>query len=428
MEEIKIGLLGLGTVGKGVVKLLEQSATVIEQRLGKKIVLKKVAIKDLKKKRDVFLPEGVLTDQAEDVVNDPEISIVIELIGGTDAAKKLTLKALKNKKHVVTANKALIAEEGDVVIKTALDHKVAYMFEASVGGGIPILRSLRDGLVANRTESIYGIINGTANYILSKMSDEGIEFDQALKEAKEKGYAEADPSLDIDGIDSAHKLKILTLLGFGLKVNMNDIFVQGIRNITLSDIVYAEELGYKIKLLAIAKEIGVEIEVRVHPTLIPEDHLLAAVNDVYNAICVTGNAAGQNIFLGLGAGDMPTASAVLSDVIEIARDPTRSFHEHMPMVNTLKSVRKIDEVISKYYIRLSVVDQPGVLSGIANILGEHNISIASVIQKEHNVGDTVPLIMMTHEAKEHEVRQAMDVIDRLPVVDRKSMVIRVEMI
>jgi len=309
MEEIKIGLLGLGTVGKGVVKLLEQSATVIEQRLGKKIVLKKVAIKDLEKERDVFLPEGVLTDQAEEVVNDPEISIVIELIGGTDAAKKLTLKALKNKKHVVTANKALIAEEGDVVIKTALDHKVAYMFEASVGGGIPILRSLRDGLVANRTESIYGIINGTANYILSKMSDEGIEFDQALKEAKEKGYAEADPSLDIDGIDSAHKLKILTLLGFGLKVNMNDIFVQGIRNITLSDIVYAEELGYKIKLLAIAKEIGVEIEVRVHPTLIPEDHLLAAVNDVYNAICVTGNAAGQNIFLGLGAGDMPDFAA-----------------------------------------------------------------------------------------------------------------------
>lgn len=430
MKTINIGLMGFGTVGTGVVKLLKEHAALLERRMGAKLRLKRIADIDITRPRGVEVDPKILTTDAWQVIEDPSIEIVVELIGGTTMAKELNLAALKRRKHLVTANKALLATHGLELFRAAAEHRVDLGFEASVLGGVPIVRALREGLVANRIFSIMGIVNGTCNYILTKMTEAGWPFEEVLKEAQVKGYAEADPSLDIDGIDAAHKLQILASIAYGGYVDLGSIHVEGIRGIDPSDIQYAKELGFRIKLLAIAKEADGEIEVRVHPTLVPEDHLLASVGGVYNAVYIVGNATGSLMFYGRGAGQMPTASAVLSDIVEIAQNilhqrPSRP--PHLPEISAegLK-IKPMEELRTCYYLRVMAIDKPGVLSKISGVLGDHNISIASVIQKGRREQATVPVVMMTHEAKEGDMQKALKRIDRLEVVMEKTVCLRVE--
>jgi len=433
MKEIKVGMIGFGTVGSGVAGILQKNSRLIEKRMGAKLILKRIADIDLKTDRGVKLKPGVLTRRAEDVIKDPEIDIVMELIGGIEPAKTFILKAIRNKKHIVTANKALLALHGDEIFREAHRFGVDVNFEASVGGGIPLIRSIKEGLVANRIHSIFGILNGTSNYILSKMTDEGRDFKEVLKEAQEKGYAEADPTYDIEGIDAAHKLAILIRLAFGTSLRFHEIFIGGISEITPLDIQFGREFGYRIKLLAIAKMEKGKIEARVHPTMIPEGHLLSTVEGVFNAIYIKGDAVGPALFYGQGAGQMPTSSAVVSDLVELGRNllvqakghrvPSLSYQEFAIEKNPLK---KIEEVVMPYYMRFSVLDRPGVLSKISGILGKNDISIVSVIQKGRRIKGSVPVVMMTHEAKEKNVRQALKEINRLGVILGKTMFIRVE--
>ena len=433
MREIKVGLIGFGTVGSGVVKILQRNSKLIEKRMGAKIVLKRIADIDLEKDRGVKLKPGVLTPNAEEVIEDPEIDIVMELMGGIEPAKSYILKAIHNKKHIITANKALLALHGDEIFKDAHRFGVDVSFEASVGGGIPLIRSIKEGLVANRIQSIFGILNGTSNYILSKMTNEGRGFKEVLREAQEKGYAEADPTYDVEGIDAAHKLAILIRLAFGTHVRFEEIFIGGISEITPLDIQFSREFGYRIKLLGIAKIDRRKIEARVHPTMIPQGHLLATVEGVFNAIYIEGDAIGPTLFYGQGAGQMPTGSAVVSDLVELGRNrliranglrvPSLSYQEFAIEKTPLK---KIEEVVMPYYMRFSALDRPGVLSKISGILGKHDISIISVIQKGRRIKGAVPIVMMTHEAKEKNVHRALKEIDRLGVILGKTMVIRVE--
>jgi len=433
MKEIKVGMIGFGTVGSGVAGILQKNSRLIEKRMGAKLILKRIADIDLKTDRGVKLKPGVLTRRAEDVIKDPEIDIVMELIGGIEPAKTFILKAIRNKKHIVTANKALLALHGDEIFREAHRFGVDVNFEASVGGGIPLIRSIKEGLVANRIHSIFGILNGTSNYILSKMTDEGRDFKEVLKEAQEKGYAEADPTYDIEGIDAAHKLAILIRLAFGTSLRFHEIFIGGISEITPLDIQFGREFGYRIKLLAIAKMEKGKIEARVHPTMIPEGHLLSTVEGVFNAIYIKGDAVGPALFYGQGAGQMPTSSAVVSDLVELGRNllvqakghrvPSLSYQEFAIEKNPLK---KIEEVVMPYYMRFSALDRPGVLSKISGILGKNDISIVSVIQKGRRIKGSVPVVMMTHEAKEKNVRQALKEINRLGVILGKTMFIRVE--
>ena len=433
MKEIKVGLIGFGTVGSGVVGILQKNSGLIEKRMGAKLVLKRIADIDLETDRGVKLKPGVLTRRAEDVIQDPEIDIVMELIGGIEPAKTFILKAIRNKKHVVTANKALLALHGEEIFREAHRFGVDVNFEASVGGGIPLIRSIKEGLVANRIHSIFGILNGTSNYILSKMTDEGRDFKEVLKEAQEKGYAEADPTYDIEGIDAAHKLAILVRLAFGTSLRFHEIFIGGISEITPLDIQFGREFGYRIKLLAIAKMEKGKIEARVHPTMIPEGHLLSTVEGVFNAIYIKGDAVGPVLFYGQGAGQMPTGSAVVSDLVELGRNllvqakghrvPSLSYQE---FAIEKKPLKKIEEVVMPYYMRFSVLDRPGVLSKISGILGKNDISIVSVIQKGRRVKGAVPVVMMTHEAQEKNVRDALKEINRLGVILGKTMFIRVE--
>jgi homoserine dehydrogenase len=433
MKEIKVGLIGFGTVGAGVVRILQKNSRLIEKRMGVKIILKRVADIDLKTDRGVKLKPGVLTRKAEDVIEDPEIDIVMELIGGIEPAKTYILKAIRNKKHIITANKALLALHGDEIFREAYRFGVDVNFEASVGGGIPLIRSIKEGLVANRIQSIFGILNGTSNYILSKMTDEGRNFKEVLKEAQEKGYAEADPTYDIEGIDAAHKLAILIRLAFGTPLRFEEIFIGGISEITPLDIQFGQEFGYRVKLLAITKIDQGKIEARVHPTLIPEKHLLSTVEGVFNAIYIKGDAIGPTLFYGQGAGQMPTGSAVVSDLVELGRNlliqatgrrvPPLSFQESAIEKIYLK---KIEDVVMPFYIRFSALDRPGVLSKISGILGKNDISIASVIQKGRQIKGAVPVVMMTHEAKEKNVHRALKEIDQLGVILGKTIFIRVE--
>jgi len=433
MKEIKVGMIGFGTVGSGVVGILQKNSGLIEKRMGAKLVLKRIADIDLETDRGVKLKPGVLTRRAEEVIKDPEIDIVMELIGGIEPAKTFILKAIRNKKHIVTANKALLALHGEEIFREAHRFGVDVNFEASVGGGIPLIRSIKEGLVANRIHSIFGILNGTSNYILSKMTDEGRDFKEVLKEAQEKGYAEADPTYDIEGIDAAHKLSILVRLAFGTSLRFHEIFIGGISEITPLDIQFGREFGYRIKLLAIAKMEKGKIEARVHPTMIPEGHLLSTVEGVFNAIYIKGDAVGPALFYGQGAGQMPTGSAVVSDLVELGRNllvqakghrvPSLSYQEFAIKKNPLK---KIEEVVMPYYMRFSALDRPGVLSKISGILGKNDISIVSVIQKGRRIKGSVPVVMMTHEAKEKNVRQALREINRLGVILGKTMFIRVE--
>jgi homoserine dehydrogenase len=433
MMEIKVGLIGFGTVGSGVGRILQKNSKLIEKRMGAKLILKRIADIDLKTDRGLKLKPGVLTRKAEDVIKDPEINMVMELMGGIEPARTFILKAIRNKKHIVTANKALLALHGDEIFREAHRFGVDVNFEASIGGGIPLIRSIKEGLVANRIHSIFGILNGTSNYILSKMTDEGRNFKEVLKEAQEKGYAEADPTYDIEGIDAAHKLAILVRLAFGTPFQFKEIFIGGISEITPLDIQFGREFGYRIKLLAITKIDKGKIEARVHPTMIPETHLLSTVEGVFNAIYIKGDAVGPTLFYGQGAGQMPTGSAVVSDLVELGRNVlTRASGHRVPPLSFQESaiekipLKKMDDVMMPFYMRFSALDRPRVLSKISGILGKNDISISAVIQKGRQVNGAVPIVMMTHEAKEKNVHRALMEIDRLGVILGKTRFIRVE--
>lgn len=429
MEKINIGLIGFGVVGAGVVKAFKEKAAQLSKKVGACLVLKAICDKEFRRKRNVKADKKLFTRDVNKILGNPEIDIVVELIGGIHPAKEFILKAIKNGQHVVTANKALLAKEGDEIFEAAQRAGVDIFFEASVGGGVPIIKALREGLVSNEIDTMLGIVNGTSNYILSSMANEGLNFHDALLEAKRRGYAERNPSLDIEGVDSAHKLAILTLLGFGKAVNLEDIYVEGILDISQNDIKYAEEFGYAIKLLAIAKNVDGELEVRVHPTLLSKEHLLSSVGGVYNAIYVHGDLVGGTLFYGRGAGQNPAASSVISDIVDLARNLRFNSVGRVPIYiknKAIKKIRKIEEIEARYYIRFSCIDKPGVLAKISGILGRHKISIASVAQKERRKARIVPVVMMTHEAKEKNMQQALEEIDRLPVIRRKTVAIRVE--
>ncbi|HNV63535.1 MAG TPA: homoserine dehydrogenase [Smithellaceae bacterium] len=432
MDKINIGLIGLGNIGTGVVKLLEQNKTLIEQKVGAKIILKKIADIDINTPRAIKIDKNQITTDAREIINDKDISIVIELIGGYEPARGFLMEAIAQGKHVVTANKALLAKHGNEIFQAAYKKGVDIGFEASVGGTIPIIRTLKEGLVANKINSIVGIINGTANYILTKMTDEGKMFDVVLKEAQQLGFAEADPTFDIEGIDTAHKMAIILSLAYGKKVNLDDIYVEGISKITKEDIAFARELGYKIKLLAIAMLRNGAVEARIHPTMIASSHLLSNVNQNNNAFNIVGNASGPVFLFGQGAGMMPTASAVFSDIIDVSRNILKGISSRVPLrtidESAIEDIKLIamEEVETKYYFRFSAVDRPGVLSKISGILGENNISIATVIQKARFENSAVPIVMTTYKAKEKNVREALKKIDKLDVVMGKTILIRIE--
>ncbi len=431
MRTIKVGLIGFGTIGTGVVKILQENHRIIEERLGASLHLKKIADRDINRKRVVEpAKETILTTDGREIINDPEIDIVIELIGGYEAAKTFVLEALEKGKRVVTANKALLAVYGDEIFSKAAETGTDIAFEASVGGGIPVIRAMKEGLAANNILSIDAIINGTANFILSEMTDRGEDFEPILRQAQEMGYAEADPTFDIEGLDSAHKLAIMTSIAFGTRVRLEDICTEGISNVTKLDIEYALDMGYKVKLLAVAKRSDDGIEARVSPTMIPKQSMLANVNGVFNAVYITGDAIGPTMYYGQGAGMMATASAVVGDVIELARDILSGVSRRVPPLafQELKElkIKDIGEVVSKYYLRFSVADRPGVLSKISGILGSHNISISSVLQKGRHEEKAVPLVIITHESQEKNLRHALGEIGGLDVVMDNPRVIRIE--
>lgn len=434
MKEIYVGLIGFGTVGTGVVKLLQNSSQLLEKQLGARLVLKKIADLDITTSRGVSVEEGILTKDAAEILNDPEISIVMELIGGYEPARTFILESMRKKKHVVTANKALLATHGNEIFETAAREEVDIGFEASVGGTIPVIKTLKESLVANRIKSIFGIMNGTSNFILTKMTDEGESFDVVLKEAQDLGYAEADPTFDIEGIDTAHKLAITLSLSYGKRVNFDDIYMEGISKIGTEDIEFARELGYRIKLLAIAIQRKDSIEARIHPTMIPFDHLLANVNGNFNAFHIVGDAADSVFLYGQGAGMMPTASAVVGDLVDISRDTLKGISRRVPLRSRREDIIEdiklmpMDDIVTNYYLRFSALDRPGVLSGISGVLGENNISISAVIQKgrTHDAHGAVPIVMTTHESREKDVRKALKEMDTLDIVRGKTMVIRIE--
>ncbi len=429
-KSINVGIIGFGTVGAGTARILIENADIIKRRLGTPVALKKISDLDIKRDRGIRLDGVKLSTDAKDVINDPEIDIVVELIGGYKPAKEFILNAIGNKKHVVTANKALLAVHGEEICSAAEKAGVTVGFEASVAGGIPILAAVRSGLAANNIKSIHGIVNGTCNYILTLMTSAGRKFDDVLKEAQAKGYAEADPTFDVEGIDSAHKLAVLTMLAFGTPVKFDDIYTEGISKITPLDIDFARDLGYKIKLLAITKMVDGEIEARVHPTMLPETYPLAAVDGVYNALSVVGDAVGSTMFYGRGAGDLPTGSAVVSDIMDIGRDVLAGCKDRSPVAAFRERrqlrMRKMDDIVSCYYLRFSALDKPGVLSRITGVLGRNNISISSMIQKGRRVDEAVPVVMMTHDTVERDARKALAEIDKMDCVAGTTVVIRVE--
>lgn len=431
-SRIGVGIIGFGTVGTGVAKILLNSAALITRRVGVSIELVRMADVDIVRDRGVALAPGVLTTDVKQVLTDPTIDIVIELIGGYDTAKRVILEAIAAGKHVVTANKALLALHGEEIFQAATRKGVELGFEASVGGGIPVIRALTEGLAGNRIESIYGIINGTSNYILSRMTHEGHGFQEVLQDAQRAGYAEADPTFDVAGIDSAHKLAILVCLAYGMPVNFKDVYTEGITNITPIDIAYAKQFGYTIKLLGIAKLVDGEIEARVHPTMLPSISPIARVEDVYNAIQFVGDAVGDVVLYGRGAGSMPTGSAVVSDVIAIARNVIKSAVGRVPVASFQQDQRRplrlrpMEEISSLYYLRFTVVDRPGVLAQIAGELGRCGISISSMVQQGRCEGQTVPVVIKTHSAKERDVQTALREINRKPFVSEPTMLIRVE--
>jgi homoserine dehydrogenase len=411
MRQIGIGLLGFGTVGAGVVDGLRRNRDIMAQRLGVDLVLRRIADVDLTRDRGVVVDRAILTQDARAVIQDPGVDIVVELIGGTGIARTFVVEALKAGKPVVTANKKLLAEYGDELFSLAEAAKVDLSFGASVGGGIPIIRVLREGLVGNQVVRLLGILNGTCNYILSRMEAEGAPFDVVLRAAQEAGYAEADPALDIDGFDTAHKAVILASLAYGFHVPMSAVTVEGIRGVSGLDVQYARELGYRIKLLAVIRRDGAEIEVRVHPTLVPVGHMLASVNQVFNAVMVQGDLTGDTLYYGRGAGRDPTASTVIGDLADVAQGLVADQPRHrrgVPASGQTLRVRPVAEITSRYYLRLMVLDKPGSMGVLTTILGRHGVSISAVTQRVvQQEGGFVPVVVLTHAARESQLHAAL---------------------
>ena len=425
-KTINIALLGLGTVGQGIVNVLKENNHEISQKVGFPINIKTVLVRNIEKAK-AFDANLNLTTDFSDIINDAEINIVVEVMGGENPARQYMLQALQAKKHVITANKDVVALHGREMFEAATAHKVDFMFEASVGGGIPIIRPLKQCLTANKITEVMGIVNGTTNYMLTKMSNEGMDYTQVLKEAQEKGYAESDPTADVGGLDAARKLAILSSIAFNTKVSLNDVYVEGITKITPDDIKYAKELGYVVKLLAIAKDnVDNGIEVRVHPAFISNKHPLSAVNDVFNAIYINGNAVGEAMFYGRGAGSLPTASAVVADVIDVARNIVHDMSGRILCTCFEdKKIASIDESISSYYIRLLVKDEPGVLALIAGAFGDQKVSLSSVIQKQ-KLNNQAELVLLTGAISDVNIQKALTNIKSLNVVTEVYNVIRVE--
>jgi Homoserine dehydrogenase len=422
MKKVRIALLGLGNVGKGVWNILKSNKEAIMKRSGYDIEIAKILVRNIDKNRSVEVPEELLTTNAEEIFNDDSIKIVVEVIGGLEPAKDYILRAIRNKKHVITANKFLIATNGQEIFKEAEEQGVIVNFEASVAGGIPVIHGINESLTANKIEEVIGIINGTTNYILTKMTLDGMDFETALKEAQEKGYAEADPTSDVEGLDAVYKLAILTTLAFETEVDVKDIYVEGITKIRPKDIEYAKELGYVIKLLAIVKEVNGKLEVRVHPAMISLIHPLANVNDSFNAVFIKGNAVGDLMLYGRGAGELPTGSAVVGDIISVLRN-----EEVTPIKRqyTNKEIVTAENIKSQYYLRITVKDQPGVLGKITTIFGENKVSILSFIQKPKKE-DFVSLVLVTHDTLEGNINKSLEDIKKLDMVDKVKNVIRIE--
>ncbi len=432
-KQINIALLGFGTVGSGTARILLQEMDLLEKRAGCPIRLKWICDQDLETDRGFPVPEEILTDNLSEVMDDPEVHILIELIGGIEPARTFVLDAINRGKHVVTANKALLALHGKEIFRTADNKGVEVGFEASVAGGIPVIKAVREGLVANNIQTVLGILNGTANYILTRMTEEGMPFEQVLAEAQDKGYAEADPTYDIEGIDTAHKLAIMSTLAYGGQVDLEDIYTEGISSISPLDISFAAEFGYNIKLLAIARNSERGLDLRIHPTMVPSDHLLAQVGGAYNACYLVGDSVGKVMLYGMGAGQMPTGSAVVADVVDIARNISRNSVGRVPSLGVpvdcleTPAFMPMDDLSGCYYFRFSVKDQPGVLARIAGVLGDNNISINSCVQKGRgSQAGPVPIVMVTHEAREADVRRALENIDNMDVVMDRTMIIRIE--
>lgn len=422
MKKVRIALLGLGNVGKGVWNILKVNKQAIMKRSGYDIEIAKILVRDKRKKRNVDVPQELLTTDADEIFNDDSIKIVVEVMGGLEPAKTYILKAIRRKKHVVTANKFLIATDGQQIFKEAEEQGVIVNFEASVAGGIPVIHGINESLTANRIEEVAGIINGTTNYILTKMTLEGMDFETALKEAQEKGYAEADPTSDVENYDAVYKLGILSTLAFETEVDVNKIYREGITRIKSKDIEYARELGYVIKPLAIVREADGRLEARVHPAMIPAIHPLANVNESFNAIFIRGNAVGDLMLYGRGAGELPTGSAVVGDIISVLRD------EEVPQIKrqyTDKEIVPPKGIKSQYYLRITVKDQPGVLGKIATIFGQNQVSILSFIQKPKKE-DFVSLVLVTHDTIEGNVAKSLKDIEKLDMVDKIKNVIRIE--
>jgi homoserine dehydrogenase len=425
---LRVGLAGLGTVGASVYRRLASQKELLRQRTGTEIRVDQVAVRRPERAREIGVPENLVTADWRHLIANPDLEVIVELIGGTSDAFELIQQALQNGKHVITANKALLAERGAELFQTALKNQRHLLFEASVAGGIPIIRALREGLVANRILSIHGIINGTCNYILTRMNDAGLEFKDALAEAKRLGFAEADDSLDVDGHDTAHKAAVLAALAYGFWVPPGQLYTEGLRAVDKQDILYARKLGYGLKLLAIIKtDHDGAVEVRVHPTLIPQSHVLASVSGVFNAVVVRGDVVGDTLYYGRGAGGDPTASSVVSDLAQIAG--------HFPQEQKARNVghealhsrlKTIDEIVSRYYLRLLVVDRPGVLADIARVLASRQIGISSVIQPEAQAGEITPLVLMLHDAPESQLLAAVAEIARIGAVKAPPVHLRVE--
>jgi homoserine dehydrogenase len=433
MKEVAVGLIGFGVIGGGVVKILQDNRDLLEARVGLPLKLKKVADLDITSDRGVEIDRSILTTDVNEILDDRDISIVVELIGGHDPAKEFILKALRNGKHVVTANKALLAERGTEIFRAAHESGTEIAFEAAVAGGIPILRSLREGLVANRFDKVLGILNGTCNYILTAMDeDPDVSFNDTLQRAQELGYAEADPTLDIEGIDAAHKLSLILTLTHGIRASMDRIHVEGIAGISPFDVQMAKEFSFKIKLLAVIIRHGDRVEARLHPTMIPRTHPLGRVDGVFNGIYLRGDMVGSQLFYGRGAGREPTASAVTGDIIEIARNISEGTPARVPPLGypeeciTSDGIVDISDIVTNYYLRVQAKDRPGVLSEVAGIMAQYDISIHSVIQKGRQTGGSVPVVFITHTAREADMQKARNEIAQSELVEGDPVIIRIE--
>jgi homoserine dehydrogenase len=435
MQQVNLGIIGGGTVGGGVYAALQRNGALMASRLGVELRVVQMAVRDLKKKRAVKIPAGILTTDWKAVVHNPRVNLVVELMGGTTAAREVVLTALKLGKPVVTANKALLSAHGEELFAAAKAHDTNLYYEASVAGGIPIIKVLREGLAGNRITRLYGIVNGTCNYILTRMKREGADFADVLADAQRLGYAETPPDLDVDGHDAAHKTGILASLAHGFWVNPKQIHVEGIRSVSKLDIQFAEKLGYTIKLLGVVKRPESNsskcppVQVAVYPALVPNTHVLANVNGVFNAVFVRGDIVGDTLYYGRGAGQDATASAVLSDLADAALDLKCGTQNRVPPFVPHEregAVQPMDEVVSPYYVRLNVVDKPGVFAKIANVLAKARIGISSIIQPEGHEGETVPVILMIHEARDAAMRKALAAIARLDAVKTAPVIFRVE--